>query len=306
MLKKGRIVVATRGSLLAYRQTEQTVALIQTANPDYYFEIRTFTTQGDRQTDHPLNSFGGIGVFVKELETALINKEADIAIHSLKDVPGRTSEELLLASFPKRGNPHDVLLTRNSLPVEDYNTKILIGTSSPRRIIQLQKLFPNAIFKDLRGNIDTRLNKLSEGQYDAIILAAAGLIRLDKQIPRHAFLSIEHCLPAVGQGAIAIQCRTDDDKVIDMVSKINDKETEIAVRTERVFLSHIKGSCKFPLAAFAQINDKNLTLDALAGDNGTGKFIRMNHTADISESFQMASEIAEELLKKCTEQEIKL
>lgn len=297
-------MVVTRGSLLARRQTEQTVAQLQVANPGYNFEIITLSTQGDRQADRPLTSFGGTGVFVKELEIALLNKEADIAIHSTKDVPGKIPEKLLLASFPPRENPYDVLLTRDSLPVEDYNKKLVIGTGSPRRIIQLQKLFPNAIFKDLRGNIGTRLNKLSEGQYDAIVIAAAGLIRLGIQIPQHAFLSIEHCLPSVGQGAIAIQCRADDKRVIDLVSKVNDKETEIAIRTERAFLSRIEGGCKFPLAAFAQINEDMISFDALAGDGKTGRFVRIKNTADISGSYQVAIETAEELLENCKKQNI--
>jgi hydroxymethylbilane synthase len=299
-------IVATRGSLLARTQTEQTVAAIQKQNTDSTFEINQFSTMGDQITDKPLVSFGGTGVFVKELENALIDNKADLAIHSLKDVPSNIPAGLELVCFPKRELTNDLFLSNNNVSIFDMPQGFKCGTGSPRRIIQLMKLRPDAQFSDLRGNIDTRLRKLEENQYDAIILAAAGMNRLGKSFPKSAILSVEDLLPAVGQGAIAIECRADDKRTIEAVRKINDEATEIAVKTERVFMAVIEGGCKFPLAAYATVSGNKVLLDVLAGQLTTGKYLRRIEETTIDKASEMAKRMADTLLEDCQKQNINL
>lgn len=303
---KTNFIVATRGSLLASTQTGQTVDSIQKENLDCTFETKIFSTQGDKVQDKPLVSFGGTGVFVKELENALLENSADIAVHSLKDVPSKCPEGLILACFPKRENVSDLFLTRDNLTIHQVAKNIKIGTGSPRRIIQLRQLFPEASFAELRGNIDTRMRKLEEGQYDAIILAAAGMRRLGKQIPENAYLKVTEMLPAIGQGAIAIECREDDKRTIEVIRKINHPETELAVKTERVFMAEIEGGCKFPLAAYAQVINNKVELTVLAGELKSNRFIKNHEITTPENAFDLAKRMANELLEECMKQDIKL
>ncbi len=303
---KSKFIIATRGSLLARTQTEQTVASIKKQNSDKEFEIKQFSTLGDKVTDKPLVNFGGTGVFVKELEDALLKNNADFAIHSLKDVPSNLPKGLILACFPKRERPNDLFLTKSKSTIIEMPQGFKCGTGSPRRIIQLMKIRPDAKFFDLRGNIDTRLKKLDEGQYDAIILAAAGMNRLSKTYSETSILSIENLLPAIGQGAIAIECRENDKETIEVLKKINHYETEIAVKAERVFMKEIEGGCKFPLAAYATVSGNNLELDILAGQLSTGQFIRKKEKTTIDKAFDMAKRMAIELIDECHKKNIKL
>ncbi len=306
MTEKTGFIVATRGSLLARTQTGQTVDEIQKNNPESSFEIKQISTIGDNVTDKPLVSFGGTGVFVKELENALLDNKADFAVHSLKDVPNNLPDGLILASFPKREKTNDLFLARNGKTIYDLPQGCKIGTGSPRRIVQLKKIRPDAVFSDLRGNIDTRLRKLEEGQYDAIILAAAGMLRLGKTLPLSAYISTDELLPAIGQGAIAIECRADDKKTMEVIQKINHYETEIAVKTERVFMKEIEGGCKFPLAAYAIVNGNEIKFDVMAGELATGRFIRKSETSSIEKAPEMAVRMAHELLSECEREGIKL
>jgi hydroxymethylbilane synthase len=307
MPDNNKLVVATRGSLLARTQTEQTVQEIKNQNPETHFEINQISTIGDQVTDKPLVSFGGTGVFVKELENALFDKTADFAVHSLKDVPNTVPEGLILASFPKREAVNDLFLTRDdNKTILEMPQGFKIGTGSPRRIIQLRKIRPDAQFADLRGNIDTRFRKLEEGQYDAIILAAAGMHRLGKTLPQVAYLSIAEMLPAIGQGAIAIECRADDQRTIDAIRKINHYETELAVKTERVFMAKIEGGCKFPLAAYATVSNGKITLEVMAGELASDRFIRRVEESSIEKASDMALRMADDLLEECHRLNIKL
>ena len=303
---KRKFNVATRGSLLARTQTEQTVVTIRNSNLDKEFEIVQFTTLGDKVTEKPLVNFGGTGVFVKELENALIDNKADFAVHSLKDVPSYITNGLILACFPKREMVNDLFLTKNNSSIFEIAQNFKCGTGSPRRIIQIMKIRPDAKFADLRGNIDTRMRKLEEGQYDAIILAVAGMNRLGKSFSKNNILSVENLLPAIGQGAIAIECRIDDKETIEAIKKINHYETEIAVKTERVFMKEVEGGCKFPLAAYAIVIQNKVELDILAGQLSTGQFIRMKKETTIEKAFDMAKQMANELLEDCHKRNIKL
>ena len=290
-----KYIVATRPSLLAYTQTEQTVNALRAANPDCEFEIVKFSTHGDKVTDKPLTAFGGTGVFVKELENAMLEGKANFAIHSLKDVPSIQPEELVLACFPKREDPRDLLITRNG---EHYSTlpeNAIIGTGSPRRILQIKALKPNAQFADLRGNIDTRLQKLQDGQYDAIVLAAAGINRLGKSMNENAYLSTTTCVPAIGQGAIAIECKADDKETYEMLRSINDTNTEIAIKAERSYMKTIGGGCKFPLAAYATIENSEVTLNVMIGNHNTGQIINFTDKSSIENAEKLGFELAQKI-----------
>lgn len=293
--------VATRPSLLAYTQTEQTVSLLKKANPDCDFEIVKFSTHGDRVKSKPLTSFGGTGVFVKELETAIIEGKADFAVHSLKDVPSVQPDKLMLVSFPKREDPRDVLLVFNNNAHNFLSKKCIIGTGSPRRILQLSALFPEAVFKDLRGNINTRITKLQDREYDAIVLAAAGLKRLNIEISSDSYLPIEKCLPAVGQAALTLECRKDDEEVISMLRSINDINTEIAVTAERSFMKTIGGGCKFPLAAYAVVDDGIVTLETLLGNHNTRQIINFKESDSLNNASQLGLILAERTINKAKE-----
>lgn len=299
---KRKYIVATRPSLLAYTQTEQTVNALRAANPDCEFEIVKFSTHGDKVTDKPLTAFGGTGVFVKELENAMLEGKADFAIHSLKDVPSIQPEELVLACFPKREDPRDLLITRNG---EHYTTlpeNAIIGTGSPRRILQIKALKPNAQFTDLRGNIDTRLQKLQDGQYDAIVLAAAGINRLGKTISKNAYLSTTTCVPAIGQGAIAIECKAEDKETYEMLRSINDTNTEIAIKAERSYMKTIGGGCKFPLAAYATIENNEVTLNVMIGNHHTGQSINFTDKSNIENAEKLGFELAQKIETEANKQ----
>jgi len=289
-----KLIVATRPSLLAYTQTEQIVRQLEALHPDITFELVPFSTHGDRHISQPLTTFGGTGVFVKELEEALLQGKADFAVHSLKDVPSQQPSSLILAAFPKREDPRDVILWHNTACThfEQLPEKLIIGTGSPRRIVQLQQIKPNALFKDLRGNIDTRLRKLQQGEYDAIVMAAAGLKRIGMNIPAEAFLPIEVCIPAIGQGTLALECRKDDDETYQIIRSIHDMETEKTVQAERSFMETIGGGCKFPLAAYAFIDHQTIHLEAMAGDHFTGKMVRTSREAPVEEAKNIGIEAA--------------
>ncbi len=293
---KKKYIVATRPSLLAFTQTEQTVNLLKEKHPDCEFEIVKFSTHGDKVTGKPLTEFGGTGVFVKELENAILEGKADFAVHSLKDVPGVQPEKLVLASFPKREDPRDVLLTKSGTKPEDLTENCIIGTGSPRRIVHVGAIKPNAQFRELRGNIDTRISKLESGEYDAIVIAAAGLKRLGKSINEKAFLSTEICLPAIGQGAIAIECKKDDAGTIEMLRAINDADTENAVKAERSFMNTIGGGCKFPLAAYATISGGKIHLEAMTGDHKTFKMVRLAEENTIENAEELGKSLAEKII----------
>ncbi len=303
---KNKYIVATRPSLLAFTQTTQTVNLLREKNPGCEFEIVKFSTHGDNVTDKPLTSFGGTGLFVKELETAILEGKADFAIHSLKDVPSIQPDELTLASFPKREDVRDVLLIHQGGSLQDLKEDCIIGTGSPRRMVQIAEMKPKAQFRDLRGNIDTRLKKLEEGQYDAIVLASAGLNRLGKQIPSYAYLNTNQCVPAIGQGAIAIECKSDDEETIAMLRSINDTDTETAIVAERSFMKTIGGGCKFPLAAYGIIDSNKVILSVMLGNHHTNQIIRIMDSAPIENAEALGKSIAEQIFVQAEKQGLKI
>ena len=304
MKKITEIRVATRASLLASTQCGQTVDRLHALYPEIKFTLIIFKTLGDNVTDKPLTQFGGTGVFVKELEKALLDDEADIAVHSLKDVPNQLRSGLVLSSFPERETANDVLLLSPKTTRETLKYGGVIGTGSPRRRLQLAMMFPRCEFKELRGNIDTRMRKLHEGEYDAAVLAAAGLRRLGYNVDLANILTTDECIPAVSQGCLVMECREKDDEIIKIIRSINDAKTETAVLAEREFMRIMEGGCKLPLAGYAHWQGGSLRLSVMAGNLGQNRMVRMAANLDANNALSAAAALAQEVIKKMTEEGI--
>lgn len=245
------VTIATRGSRLALWQAEHVKARLQEAHPGLQVELMRIKTQGDVILDVPLSKVGGKGLFVKEIEEALLNGAADLAVHSMKDMPMDLPAGLILGCVPERETPDDMLLSARYDSLEQLPPGARVGTSSLRRQAQLLALRPDVRVSSLRGNVDTRLRKLLEGQFDAIILAAAGLKRLGLEAPRMRALGPDLFLPAVGQGALGIECRAERRDIVDMLAFLEHRPTRVCVEAERAFLAGMEGGCQAPIAGHA-------------------------------------------------------
>jgi hydroxymethylbilane synthase len=266
-LRKNRIAIGTRGSKLALWQAEWIQSELKKLHPDLEIELVKIKTTGDKILDVPLAQVGGKGLFVKEIEEALLSYEVDIAVHSMKDVPTEFPDNLHLAVICKREDPRDAVIAGEKLKVKSEKTgrgiarsliydlpqAAKIGTSSLRRSCQLLHIRPDLKIEQLRGNLDTRMRKLDEGQFDAIILAAAGVKRLGLQHRLTEILPFEISLPAIGQGAVGIECRVDDAFINNLIAPLNHSETFICVTAERAFLKRLEGGCQVPIAAHARL-----------------------------------------------------
>ena len=294
---RSSIIIGTRGSRLALWQAEFIQGKIQALAPHLTVTLRIIKTSGDKILDVPLAKIGGKGLFVKEIEEALLAKNIDLAVHSMKDVPSDLPEGLALLSFPKREDPRDALLSRSGLMLHDLPKGSRIGTSSLRRQAQLLRVRPDFSIHMLRGNLDTRLRKLDEGAYDAIVLAAAGLKRLGWADRITEYLSPEVCLPAIGQGALGLEGRDDDPQVKDLLLQLDDPETRKAVAAERKFLTRLEGGCQVPIAGFSTISGTELTLDGLvAGVDGT-HIIRDTVHGALDEGEALGHQLAERIIE---------
>lgn len=259
-----KIIVGSRRSKLALTQTNWFIQQMKDMGAPFEFEVKEIVTKGDQILDVTLSKVGGKGLFVKEIEQALYDKEIDFAVHSMKDMPSVLPEGLVMGCTPKRVDERDAFISTNHVKFADLPKGAVVGTSSLRRSAQLLLLRPDIEIKWIRGNVDTRLQKLQDGEYDAIILAAAGLKRLgwsDEVVTE--YLSPEDCIPAVGQGALAIECRADDQELIDELSKLSDRDTWVAVEAERAFLAAMDGGCQVPIAGHATISGDKITMTAL-------------------------------------------
>jgi hydroxymethylbilane synthase len=260
-----QILIGTRGSKLAVTQAQEVKDQIIEAHPSYAtspdsISIITFKTTGDRITNKSLVEIGGKGLFIKEIEEALIAKKVDIAVHSMKDMPAFFDDRLEILSIPARKDAKDALISLKYNSISDLPSGATIGTSSPRRAAIITNKRPDVKIINFRGNIDTRIKKLKEGQVDAIVLSVAGLKRIGLEREIKQIIDIKEMLPAVGQGALALQGRKDDQFITDILQKINHQESAICVDAERSFLKNINGSCNTPMAAFCQIIDGKLHL----------------------------------------------
>jgi hydroxymethylbilane synthase len=255
-----RLVFATRPSALARWQTAHVIRPLQVAHPGLECEERVFTTQGDQDIDRPLPEIGGKGLFTSELENALLDGEVQAAVHSLKDLPVEDTPGLVVAAIPEREAAYDVLVSANGTTLADLAHGARVGTCSLRRIAQILALRPDLTILPLRGNVDTRLRKLADGEYDAIVLAYAGLSRLGLQAQITETFPLNVMLPAPGQGALAVQCRADDVETLKLLTAIHDPLTSAAVTAERAFLSGLGGGCSLPIAAFGEKNNGAIIL----------------------------------------------
>ena len=303
-MSKRTYTIATRASNLAYTQALITLEALKKTHPTSNFEILKLKTKGDSNYTAPLSQFRGEGVFVKELEYALYDKRADFAVHSLKDIPSHVPEDLELTSFLPRETPNDVFITADKKDFRSLKENAVIGSGSPRRIVQMRQQRPDFSFTNIRGNLETRLKKLYNGDYDAIILAAAGLKRLKKQISEHWVLPLDIMLPAIGQGAITIQCRKNDAEIQQMVRAINDRNTEIAVQAERIFMKIMEGGCRIPLAAYAQIRGDAFFMNATVGDQTLQRLEALFKTGQVTEYEKIAEQMAHELKTICRNKSI--
>ncbi len=252
-----KITIATRQSPLALWQAEHIKSQLENLYPNLQVELLKITTKGDKILDTPLAKIGGKGLFVKELEQALYDKKADIAVHSLKDVPMELPEGLILGAYCQRANPSDAFVSNHYENLASLPKNSIVGTSSLRRQCQLKQARPDLQIESLRGNVGTRLAKLDNGDYDAIILATSGLRRigLDKRICEQ--LDTEISLPAVGQGALTIECRADDTATLQLLAPLNHTNDKLCLLAERAFNRHLQGGCQVPIACFAQLDEKN-------------------------------------------------
>jgi hydroxymethylbilane synthase len=261
-----RFTYATRKSPLALAQCRAFVAILQKAHPDIAFEELQVVTTGDRVQDRALSEIGGKGLFIKEIEEALLDRRADFAVHSSKDVPPDLAESLVVECFPEREDARDVLVTRSGAGFDALPAGATVGTSSLRRRIQLSALRPDLEFAVLRGNVDTRIRKCREGVVEAIVLARAGMVRLGIAGEASEVLSPERSLPAVGQGALAVEQRADDAEVRALLAPASHQETKIAVLAERGVMRAVEGNCQTPVAAYAIREGSNIWLRAMLAE----------------------------------------
>jgi hydroxymethylbilane synthase len=307
-MKSKRLTIGTRGSKLALWQAEFVKKQIQKRSPDLSIEILKIKTTGDKILDVPLAQVGGKGLFVKEIEEALLRREADIAVHSMKDVPTDFPDGLHLPVMCEREDPRDALITGKESEVRNRksDTSLLfalprhskIGTSSLRRSCQLLSIRPDFSIEQLRGNLDTRLRKLDEGQFDAIILAAAGVMRLGWREKITEIIPPDISLPAIGQGAIGIECRISDEWVNNLIAALNHPGTYICVKAERAFLKKLEGGCQVPIAAHARLTDGRIVMHGLVGSISGDKIIKANIEGDPMHAETLGIRLAEEVLSK--------
>ena len=296
------LVIGSRGSKLALWQAHQARARLLDLNPQIDVRVEIIKTTGDVKND-PLSVIGGKGVFTKELEDALIDGRIDMAVHSLKDLPTVLPEGLSISAICEREDPRDALVLRTGFEGEHASLAGLaagavVGTSSQRRLSQLKGQRGDVVVKDLRGNVDTRIRKLDEGQYDAVILATAGLVRLGLQDRINARISVAEMLPAVGQGAVAIETRSDDELTIEATRKLDHLQTRLACLAERSFLRSLGGGCQLPIAAHATINQELLNLDGLVAKPDGSQIFRGSLSGLLVDPEALGSQLAERLIQQ--------
>lgn len=291
------LTIGTRASKLAIAQTEIVRVSLLQLGLDLDIRIEHITTKGDVIQDRPLSEIGGNGLFVTQIEEALRAGRIDMAVHSAKDLSSKLPTDIALAAFLPRADPRDVLVSRNGEGLSDLPSGARVGTSSPRRACLLSALRPDLMLLDIRGNVDTRLRKLREGQYEAIVLAAAGLERLGLAECVTEWFDPEVFIPAVAQGALAVEVRAEDFSMIKLVAILNDLDTAIAVRAERAFLAAIGGNCSLPVGAYATIEGGSLRMRGMIGAS-SGRTVRGEYTAPASDPARTGSALAAELLSR--------
>lgn len=292
------IVVATRKSALALWQANFVKDALLAVHPHIQVALLPMSTQGDKILDTPLAKIGGKGLFIKELEVAMIEGHADIAVHSMKDVPVELPDGFGLHAICERENPFDAFVSNTFTSVDDLPQNAVVGTSSLRRQCQLQAYRPDLRIHSLRGNVNSRLAKLDNGDYQAIILAAAGLIRLNMPERIASLLPPEQSLPAVGQGAVGVECRNDDAELISLLHAIHHPDTASRIRAERAMNARLQGGCQVPIGSFATLSDGQLHLRGLVGEPDGSLLLKAQGNADVCDAEQLGVEVAESLLEQ--------
>lgn len=291
-----KITIATRGSALALWQANHIKDLLQAKYDGLEVELSIIKTKGDIILDVPLAKVGGKGLFVKEIEDALLNGSADLAVHSMKDVPMVLPQGLILGAVPRREDRYDVFLSKEYKNITELPQNAVVGTSSLRRQAQVLAMRPDLEIKMLRGNVQTRINKMLAGEYDAIILAAAGIKRLGLSVPFQTALTPPDFLPACGQGALGIEVREDRKDILDLIAFLNDEETKICVEAERSFLKSLDGGCQVPIAAVSRLNGNTLTLEGLVAEPDGQKVIRKTLEDSTENRIALGEKLAETIL----------
>jgi hydroxymethylbilane synthase len=289
-----RLVIGTRGSALARRQAELALDALRHAVPELEAQITVVQTEGDRRSDTPLEVIGGQGVFVKDIERRLQAAEIDLAVHSLKDMPAEQPPGLMIGACLPRGDARDALVGRDSATLVGLPAGARIGSDSRRRALQVLCLRPDLEMANIRGSVETRIRKLDTGQYDGVVLALAGLERLGLGHRATQVFSIQEMLPAVGQGVLAVQCRSDDSEVIQLLGAVDHPATHTAADSERAFLRALGAGCSLPVGAYATVEAQMIRLDAILGD-GSGKPHRAEAKGPASAAERLGTALAQRL-----------
>ena len=292
------IKIGTRGSKLALWQAGWVKSILEKRFPPIQVELIIIKTQGDKILDVPLAKVGGKGLFVKEIEQALLARRIDIAVHSMKDMPADIPQGLCIGAIPERENPLDVFISHNGVGFNDLAGGSVIGTSSLRRSAQLRHARPDMVIQPIRGNLDTRLKKLQSENFDALVLAAAGVKRLNLEHKVTEYLDPEFMLPAIGQGALCIEIRKDDSTVGSLVASLDHTPTRTAVAGERAFLNRLEGGCQVPIAGHGRISENQFTLTGLVAEVDGTRVIRGEKSGPPDSSETSGIELAEELLAR--------
>lgn len=293
-----RIRIATRKSPLALWQANYVKQQLLATHNNLTVELIPMVTQGDVLLDSPLSKIGGKGLFVKQLEQAMLNNDADIAVHSIKDIPVQFPEGLILATICQRDEVRDAFISNKYNSLDELPKGAIIGTSSLRRQCQLRAKYPHIQIKDLRGNVSTRLAKLDEHQYDAIILAAVGLKRLALDNRIKQLIDTDLILPAVGQGAIGIEARTNDQVILDLLAPLDDKNSRICIQAERAMNQQLQGGCQVPIACYSQLKNNTLSIQGLVGRTDGREIIKSQIQGNADQFEQLGHSLAEQLLNQ--------
>jgi hydroxymethylbilane synthase len=297
-MKIKNITIASRESPLAIWQAEHIKSKINQLHPDIKINIKGFKTQGDILLNQSLATIGGKGLFIKELEQALLAKKADLAVHSMKDLPMDIPDEFQLTAITERGDPRDAFISNNFDSLDDMPKGTIVGTSSLRRQSQIKATWPDLIIEPLRGNLQTRLKKLDEGQYSAIILAAAGLIRLGLEDRIKKYLETEISIPAVGQGALGIEVLAGNEELNKMLLELNDDDTSRCVLAERVVSRSLAGSCTAPLGAYASIFNNDFIIKGFVASPDGAQIIYAETKGDKSDFYKLGEALSQILIDK--------
>ena len=295
-MSKRNIIVGSRGSKLALLQTELVVQRLRESYHDLEFPVKRIKTSGDRDRTTSLAQIGGRGIFVKELEEALLSKEIAMAVHSLKDMPTELSSEFKLAAVGMRIDARDALISKSGKPLSKLPEGACVGTGSERRAVQLKAFRPDIQIRPLRGNLDTRLSKLYSGELEGIIVAAAAMLRMGWAEKITEYLPIELFLPSVGQGALAVEIRALDQELSDLLSVVNDEPTWQSVQAERAFLSALGGGCRAPIAALGAVTGNSLHLEGMVASSDGSRTLRAAEYGSPAEPEKIGKLLAEKLL----------